>query len=95
MDNTQIVNKLLKIRSEIDNLLKELSYTENKTFKEMPISHNLLFALKMNGLEDTTPIEFVSKISQSEFKRSRNVGAKSLKEMSNLLSKIGLDWSSI
>lgn len=92
MNNTQIVNKLLKMRSEIDDLLKELSYNGNKTFKEMPISHNLLFALKMMELENATPIEFVSKVSQSEFKRSRNVGPKSFKEMSILLSKVGLEW---
>lgn len=92
MNNTQIVNKLLKMRSEIDDLLKELSYTEDKTFKEMPISHTLLFGLKMMKLESATPIEFVSKISKSEFKRSRNIGVKSVKEMSDLLSKVGLEW---
>lgn len=92
MKKEQIVNQLMQMRSQIDDLLKELSYEDSKKFSEMPVSHRLLFILREMGLDNATPIELVTKISRSEFKRSRNVGPKTVKELVEVMEKTGLDW---
>lgn len=92
MKKEQIVNQLIQMRSQIDDLLKELSYEDNKKFSEMPISHRLLFVLREMELDNATPIEFVTKVSRSEFKRFRNIGPKTVKEMIEVINKVGLNW---
>lgn len=99
MNEIQAINVLLKIRSLTDTELGKMARVNTlaptKPFNTLPVSVRLLNILKFNGLENYTPVEFVSKVSQVGFKRCRNVGRMCFKEMSDLISEMELEWLTI
>jgi len=84
-------SELMMLKKIVDFQLENKLSMPDDRIENIEMSVRLYNVLKDLGISTLTQL---TKISSAEFLRSRNVGIKSYKEISDILSERGLSWLS-